>query len=188
MNTLTAIAKECDPIHGFAFDCHITRNIGFLHSLKIQNLGLMADTYVANPLDCEGYLPIAASIESISWDLTPNGVIHMKFFISSCNRRAISSLALRTMSQASVDFDFTVYEYSKRFHSYLKTFYSYGEVKGILKNEKTDLAFNIANFPSQRIRNVEVYEVSFWIQPMTFEQKLFVSTPKATITQQLQAK
>lgn len=126
-----SINKSLDVQQGYNFQANTYKPFGFIKTLSIGDLTLVADQYVIDPTsrpspDGTGKYnsSVVAVLSNVQWDGSPVGDIFLTGRISTPNKAQLALLPLG-LRKPVVGISFATYEYSTSYKTYYPSFASY---------------------------------------------------------------
>ena len=171
------LSKACDIYQGFNFKKDKQTTVGFVTTLKINNVQLDADITCKDPLNPTTDMPVVAVLSDASFATGVTDPIHFAGQISAPNRQNIALMQYNDLTVVEVLFKYDIYEYDPVNKKYFKCFHCGGtEMKGLLEKVGSNLSISVADEQSNEVQSPINYSFHVGIAPQPIEQAVTLAT------------
>ena len=170
--------KTCDLAQGYHHRRGVQTTVGYLTSLTIGDVTLVADQTVKDPLAPDTDVPVVAVLSDVHWGLGVTDAVHCAGQISIANQRQVARLVYEALTKVDVSFTFAVHAYDpleKKYFTCLRPT-DEGALKGLLDKNGSDLDLSVADDASTDVPSPETYAFQLGIKPVPEAQRLTVAT------------
>ncbi|MFM7201985.1 MAG: hypothetical protein ACKO6N_14485 [Myxococcota bacterium] len=168
--------RALDVVQGYNFDRDKQTPVGYLHSLKIDDVELAADTTVYAPKDneTENKEAVVAVLSEITWNTSPTDSFYFGGQISISNKQNLAQLLYKSLTKMNVEFKFEIREYDPLQKIYFVSLMAVdgAVLKGLIEKQGTNLALSLSDEPSSEVQSPENYSFHIGIRPESEEQAI----------------
>lgn len=159
---------HCSIRQGFNFEKDNQDRVGHIESLKIGGDELAADIQVTDPenvSDSSGP-KIVGVMQNIRWEGGYGDPILFSCNVSNANYKKIATKLHTSLSDTSVEFKFSVYDYDPEKKQYYKCMHSNDVVlKGLIYKQGGSLVMGVSDEPSHEIPSPKNYPFDLGVMP-----------------------
>ncbi|MDZ8135535.1 MAG: hypothetical protein RM049_09560 [Nostoc sp. DedQUE04] len=174
-----SINKSLDVQQGYNFQPNTYKPLGFIKTLSIGDLALVADQYVIDPTSRPSpggtgiyNYPVVAVLSNVQWDGSPVGDIFLTGRISTPNKAQLA-LLMGVIGKKVVAISFATYEYSTTTKTYYPSFASYQGSRPSYINPPTTTnviyglakTFTVNTLPSTNVLGAPNYVFNITLSP-----------------------
>jgi len=170
---MAEISFSCDVSQGFNFQKDAQDKVGHINTIKIGDKDLAVDMTVTNPEELAGdKVKVIGVVSDIFWNGGYADPIQFSCQVSNANKKELSVLTHSDLSNTTIEFKFTVYDYDPEKKKYFKTFHSGDNVlKGLIEKQGGELSITIDNDASPEVESPLNYAMSLGVMPEDTEQE-----------------
>lgn len=142
---MASLEFDCSVEQGFNFQKDVQDVVGHINTLKIGDKELASDLAVTDPEAVDGdNVNVVGIVSSIDWN---GGYAEPMVFscrISVYNKQDAMLLAHTSLSDTTVEFTYTIYDFDLIKKQYYKCFHTNGKaLKGLIAKSGGDLEFRV---------------------------------------------
>lgn len=165
---------SCDVVQGFNFQKDAQTLVGHINSLTIGEKEMAVDLAVTNPEDLAGdKVKVVGVASALSWE---GGYAEPIFFscqVSNANKKELVILAHSDLSNTSIKFQFTIYDYDPDEKQYYKAFHSNEtDMEGLVLKSGGDLSIRIDGDQSMEVVSPKNFTLDLGVMPEDKEQEI----------------
>lgn len=164
---------SCDINQMFDFQIDSQVKIGVLNSLTIGEQSYDADFQVTDPENPSGTLNVVGVLSNIYYELGYDDPIQFSAQVSTANKNLLSTLVHTSLTNTSVEFEFTVYAYDPEPKVYYKAFHSNDTVlHGMILNDGGELEIEMGSEQNMEVADPINFTFDLGVSPEDFEAQL----------------
>ncbi|ATB33994.1 hypothetical protein [Melittangium boletus] len=170
-------ARSLNVAQGFNFRKDKQSSVGFITELTVGKETLVADQKtVLDPLNPGTALDgVVGVLGHYMWELGTTDAIYLSAQISTENKQLLTAALLGEMTDMTVKFSYSVYEYDPVAKNYFLS--NKGEdLEGILEKNGDSLNLSVADDESTEVQSPKNFTLQMGIKPDTKEQTIVLAT------------
>lgn len=170
---MAATSFSCSVEQGFNFQKDAQDLVGHLNKLKIGEKELAVDLGVTNPEELAGdKIKVVGVMSSIYWNGGFAESIQFSCQVSNANKKDLAILTNTELSNTTVEFQFTIYDYDPDEKKYYKAFHTNdAALKGLIEKSGGDLAISIDLDQSMEVVSPLNFALNLSVMPEDSEQE-----------------
>lgn len=170
---------SCSIEQGFNFKKDSNETVGFINTLKIADTDIPADLNVTNPENTAQSMKVVGVASSIYWNGGYADPVQFGAQVTTDNKNKLATLPHKTLSNAGVEFMFTIYDYDRVAKVYYKCFQTNGiKLKGLIFKQGGELVFKITDEASSEVPSPKNYALSLGVMPQNLAQEIHIAASK----------
>ena len=163
----------CDVSQGFNFQKDAQSIVGHANKIKIGEKEMAVDLTVTNPEVLAGEkVKVVGVVSSIFWEGGYADPIQLSCQVSNANKKELAVLTHSDLSNTTVEFSFTVYDYDPDKKKFFKAFHTGANVlKGLIQKSGGELSIAIDTIESGEVVSPLNFALSLGVMPEDTEQE-----------------
>ncbi|MDQ5987783.1 MAG: hypothetical protein CSYNP_03529 [Syntrophus sp. SKADARSKE-3] len=173
INVNAVSSYPCSVGQGFNLDKDAQILVGHIDYIKIGGVEMQNDFTVTNPEDFTKSKSVFGIVENIAWYGGYADPIIFTAQVSTTNRNTLAALKRPNMSDTTVEFSFTIYEYDPAAKKYFKCFHTDSmKLKGLIQKSAGDLVMYTSAEMGMEVVSPKNYSVSLGVMPQNLNQSI----------------
>jgi hypothetical protein len=169
---MAELSYSCDVSQAFNFQKDAQSMVGHINKLKVSTKDLAVDLEVTDPEDVAGdKVKVVGVVSSMYWAGGFADPIQFGCQVSNANKKTLQVLSHSEMSDTTVQFSFTIYDYDPDEKKYYQAFHTKDEVlKGLVEKSGGQLSIEIDSQQSEEVVSPKNFAFSLGVMPEDIKQ------------------
>lgn len=170
--------RPLDIYQGFNYNKDLQTPVGFITALKIGTESLTADLTCKNPTNSTQNLMAVAVLNHAYWGCGVTDPILLSGQVSVTNRQKIAMLVLEGLTNITVEFQYSVYDYDPaddKSKYYLAFHSNSTTMKGLLELQGPDLNISVGDDRATEVQSPINYPMTIGIAPQPEAQSIHIA-------------
>jgi hypothetical protein len=170
---MAELSYDCDVSQGFNFQKDVQTMVGHINALKVSTKELAVDLEVTDPEDIPGAkVKVVGIVSSLFWAGGFADPIEFGCQVSNANKKTLQVLSHSEMSDTTVLFSFTIYDYDPDKKKYYQAFHTAGkDLYGLVEKGGGRLSIEIDASQSDEIVSPKNFAFSLGVMPEDLKQE-----------------
>ncbi|MET0402229.1 MAG: hypothetical protein ABW123_07480 [Cystobacter sp.] len=172
-------ARSLDVYQGFNFKKDKQSAVGYITSLKVGDIVLVADQEtIKDPEQPDKVLAskVVGVLNYYQWDTGITDAMNLSAQISTNNKQTLNAALYGSWSNVQVEIQYVIYEYDPKAKKYYKSNTVDAVLKGLLAKQGDELQLHVAEDPSSEVQSPKNFTMQLAVKPQTIEQTVTLAT------------
>jgi hypothetical protein len=168
---------SCSVSQGFNFQKDAQNMVGHINKLKVADKEMAEDLAVTDPENITGdKVKVVGVVSGMHWDGGFADPMQISCQISNANKKTLAVLTHSELSDTTVEFVFTIYDYDPDDKKFYQCFHTDAKVlKGLIEKSGGELAIEIDTDQSEEVTSPKNFTLNLGVMPEDLEQDTLVA-------------